>query len=118
MISSDWVSGEAQDLGIEVTEGEVARRFDRLERRQFPRSAEFRKFLASTGQTSSDLLLRVRLSMLSQRIQEHVAGHGTARHRRRALKRFIEDFKRKWKAQTYCEPQYRVLDCGHTASPL
>jgi hypothetical protein len=118
LISAEWVLGEAKDLGVKVTDEEVARHFDQLKRQQFPKNAEFQKFLASTGQTVSDLMLRVKLSMLSERIQKHVVGHATARSQQRALMRFVKHFQRKWKAQTYCEPQYEIQDCGHTASSL
>jgi hypothetical protein len=118
LISSQWVFGEAEDLGVKVTDGEVARHFDRLRRQQFPKHAEFRRFLARSGQTVADLLLRVKLSILTERIQRRVTGHGGARSQQRTLSHFVTRFRRKWKAQTYCEPQYAVIDCGHTASPL
>jgi hypothetical protein len=118
LTSADWVTGEAADLGIELSAGAVHHEFDRLRREQFPRLAAFTKFLRRTGQTTADLLLRVRLSMLTARIQQRVAGHGSARRRRRALARFLEHFERKWKAQTYCETLYKVPHCGHTAGSL
>jgi hypothetical protein len=118
LISSQWVLGEAEDHGVKITEQEVARRFAQLRRQQFPKHGEFQKFLTKTGQTASDLLLRVKLSMLSARIQRRVTGHGSARSQQRALARFLKRFKHKWKAQTYCEPQYEIPNCGHTASPL
>ena len=118
LISADWVTGEAADLGIELSAGEVRHEFDRLRRQQFPKLAEFKKFLRQTGQTTADLLLRVRLSMLTTRMQQRVEGHGSARARQNALMRFVKNYQRKWKAQTYCESLYRTPDCGHTASSL
>jgi hypothetical protein len=118
LTSADWVTGEAADLGIELSAGAVRHEFDRLRREQFPRQAAFEKFLRQTGQTAADLLLRVRLSMLTTRIQQRVAGHGSPRRRRRALARFLKHFERKWKAQTYCETLYEVPHCGHTAGSL
>lgn len=118
LISADWVIGEAANLGIELSGAQVTHMFDRLRRAQFPRQEAFEKFLRRTGQTAADLLLRVRLSMLTTRIQQRVAGHGSARRRRRALTRFVEHFERKWKAQTYCETLYEVPHCGHTAGSL
>ena len=44
----------------------------RSSRTQFPTAAEFEKFIAKSGQTVSDLLLRVKLNMLSQKIQAKV----------------------------------------------
>jgi foldase protein PrsA len=76
LISSEWVLGEAKELGIKVSEKEVAARLNQLKKQQFPKEAEFQKFLASTGQSVSDLLLRVKLSMVSQKIQEKVTKGG------------------------------------------
>jgi foldase protein PrsA len=72
LISSDWVIGEAEEMGVKVSDAEVVKHFNQLKKQQFPKEAEFQKFLASTGQSVSDLLLRVKLSMLSTKIQEKV----------------------------------------------
>jgi foldase protein PrsA len=72
LISSDWVIGEAEEMGVKVSDKEVIKHFNQLKKQQFPKEAEFEKFLSSTGQTVSDLLLRVKLSMLSTKIQEKV----------------------------------------------
>jgi hypothetical protein len=119
LISSDWVLGEAADLNIHVSEGEVRHTFDHLRAQQFPKKREFKAFQKQSGQTIADLLFRVRLNLNSTRIQKHVlAGHRGARSQQQALKRFVHDFKLKWEAQTYCDPGYAVTDCGHVeASP-
>jgi foldase protein PrsA len=73
LISSDWVLGEAGSLGVKVPDAEVHKQFAKIKSSQFPRAAEYEKFLATTGQTTSDLLLRVKLNLLSSKIQEKVA---------------------------------------------
>jgi hypothetical protein len=119
LVSTDWVLGEAADLHIVVSDAEVRHHFDHLRRLQFPKRKEFRAFLRNTGQTTADLLLRVRLSMVSTRIQQRVVGHSHgARRAQRALSRFVHRFQKQWRAQTYCESRYAMLDCGHTASTL
>ncbi len=72
LISSSWVLGEAQSLGIKLTDKEVKKQFETIKTQQFPKAAEFEKFLASSGQSVSDLLLRVKLNMLSTRIQSKI----------------------------------------------
>jgi hypothetical protein len=114
LISSDWVLGEAADLNVHVSEGEVRQMFDRIRTQQFPKQKGFKAFLKQSGQTVADLLFRVRLNILSQRIQKHVlAGHRGARNKQRALERFVHGFRLKWMAQTYCDPTHAVQDCGH-----
>jgi len=72
LISSSWVLGEANALGIKLSDAEVKKQFEKIKTEQFPKAAEFEKFLASSGQTVSDLLLRVKLNLLSQKIQQKI----------------------------------------------
>jgi hypothetical protein len=119
LISSDWVLGEAADLNIHISEGEVRHTFDHIRAQQFPKRKEFKTFLKQSGQTIADLLFRVRLNLTSTRIQKHVlAGHRGSRTQQHALERFVHDFKLKWEAQTYCDPAYAVTDCGHVQASL
>jgi foldase protein PrsA len=73
LISSAWVLGEAESQGVKVSDAEVKKEFEKIKNEQFPKAAEFQKFLASSGQTVSDLLLRVKLNMLSSKIQQKVS---------------------------------------------
>jgi hypothetical protein len=118
LISSDWVLGEAHDLRVQVSDREVRRRFDRIRREQFPKQREFRAFLRSSGQTVADVLLRVRLNLLSTRIQSRVTAGKRGARAEEALTRFARAFKSKWRAQTYCSPQFAVADCGHVQTVL
>ena len=78
LISSEWVIGEGSHLGVKVSVAEVKKEFEKIKSQQFPKPAEFEKFLATSGQTVSDLLLRVKLNMLSSKIQQKIAkGKGT-----------------------------------------
>jgi foldase protein PrsA len=72
LISSQWVIGEASSLGVKLSDAEVKKEFTKIKATQFPKASEFEKFLASSGQTVSDLLLRVKLNLLSQKIQKKI----------------------------------------------
>jgi foldase protein PrsA len=72
LISSSWVLGEGEALGVKLTDAEVHKQFEKIKVAQFPKAAEFEKFLATSGQTVSDLLLRVKLNQLSQKIEAKV----------------------------------------------
>jgi foldase protein PrsA len=72
LISSSWVLGEANSLGVKLTDTEVHKQFAKIKQQEFPKASEFEKFLSTSGQTVSDLLLRVKLNMLSQKIQQKV----------------------------------------------
>jgi hypothetical protein len=119
LISSDWVIGEAKDLNVAVSAAEVKKQFDHIRRAQFPKHRGFEAFLRESGETVADLLLRVELNLLSERIQKHVvAGHHSAASKQRALSRFVKGFKMKWQAQTYCAAEYDVADCGHVQAAV
>jgi foldase protein PrsA len=72
LISSQWVLGEASSLGVSLSDSQVKKEFLKIKSEQFPKASEFERFLASSGQTVSDLLLRVKLNLLSQKIQKKV----------------------------------------------
>ncbi|HEY2719043.1 MAG TPA: peptidyl-prolyl cis-trans isomerase [Solirubrobacteraceae bacterium] len=72
LISSEWVLGEASSLGVKVSDKEVKKQFEKIKSQQFPKPAEFQKFLSTSGQTVSDLLLRVKLNLLSSKIQQKI----------------------------------------------
>ena len=72
LTSSAWVLGEAKSLGVKASDKEVRNQFLKVKNQQFKKPAEFEKFLATSGQTVSDLLLRVKLNMLSQKIQQKI----------------------------------------------
>jgi hypothetical protein len=119
LISADWVVGEARDLNVHVSPAEVRRTFNRTRKAQFPKQGEFQAFLGKSKETVPDILLRVELDLLSQRLQRRVVAgeHGT--HKKQvALKRFVSDFRNKWTAQTYCAAQYASQDCGHVQATL
>jgi hypothetical protein len=119
LISADWLLGEAQDLNIHVSQAEVKRTFDHIRKAQFPKQREFRAFLRRSKYIVPDLLLRVELNLLSKRIQQLVtAGEHTASKKKRALARFVSQFREKWTAQTYCATQYATQDCGHVQAAL
>ena len=73
LLSSNWVLGEGSSLGVKLSDKEVKKQFTKIKEQQFPKAEEFEKFLATSGQTVSDLLLRVKLNLLSQKIQQKIA---------------------------------------------
>jgi len=72
LVSSDWVIGEAGSMGVKLSDAEVKKQFETIKNQQFPKPEEFEKFLKSSGQSVSDLLLRVKLNLLSSKIQQKV----------------------------------------------
>lgn len=76
LISYVWVEKEAAAMGVKVTDKEVVKHLNELKKQEYPKEAEFQKFLEKTKYTVSDLLLRVKLQMLSQKVEEKVTKAG------------------------------------------
>ncbi len=73
LIQSNWIIGQAEEMKISASTAEVEKKFDELKKQQFPKQAEYEKFLKDTGFTTSDLLLRVKVqSVLSPKIEQKV----------------------------------------------
>lgn len=104
LISSEWIIGEASSLGVHVSDAEVKKRFVKIRSQQFPNAAEFEKFLTSSGQTVTDLLLRVKLNMLSQQIQKKVVKSKTKIGQAQIQKYYNENKSR------YAVPEKRSVE--------
>jgi foldase protein PrsA len=94
LISSEWVLGEASSLGVKVSDAEVKKQFEKIKNQQFPKSAEFEKFLKTSGQSVSDLLLRVKLNLLSSKIQQKVVKEKSKVTQAQVQKYYNENQKR------------------------
>jgi foldase protein PrsA len=72
LISSEWIAGEAADQGVKVSDKEVQKQFGTTKKQSFPKEADFQKFLKSSGMTLNDLLFRVRLDTLSNKLRAKI----------------------------------------------
>jgi len=72
LIPAEWLLAEAQHLGIAIPDAQVKKEFVTAVRRRYPRAAEFESFLARGRYTVSDLLLRVKLNLVSAAIERKV----------------------------------------------
>jgi foldase protein PrsA len=104
LISANWVLGEASDQGLSVSDKEVEKKFAELKKQQFPKEAAYQKFLASTGQTTSDLLLRVKLNLLSQKIQQKISKEGGKSVTQAQIEKYYKENK-----QRFGQPERRDL---------
>jgi foldase protein PrsA len=104
LISANWVLGEAEEQGVKVSDSEVEKRFNTIKNQQFPKEADFRKFLANTDQTISDLLLRVKLNVLSSKIQQRVTKNAGKKPTQTEISAYYEQHK-----QQFGQPERRNI---------
>jgi foldase protein PrsA len=72
LVSFQWIQGEADELGIKVSDADVKKSFDTQKKQSFPKEADFDKFLKDSGQKLDDIMLRVKLDLLSTKIREKI----------------------------------------------
>ncbi len=104
LISFQWIQGEADDLGVKVTDAEVQKQFDTQKKASFPKQADFDKFLKDSGQSLKDIMLRVRLDVLSNKIREKVT-KGKDNVSDAAITKYYNENK-----QRFAQPERRDLE--------
>ncbi len=104
LISSQWVVSEASEQGVSVSEEEVKKQFQTLKSQQFPKESAYKEFLARTGETEADLLMRVKLQLLARKIQEKV----TKSSKKKPSKSEVEKYYNEHKSQ-FGKPERRNL---------
>src|SRR5918995_5230855 len=72
LTSFEWIEGEAEEMGIKVTDAEVKKSFDQQKKQSFPKDADYQKFLKDSGQTEADILLQVKADLLKNKITEKI----------------------------------------------
>jgi foldase protein PrsA len=103
LISFRWIQGEADTMSVKVTDAEVKKSFDEQKKQSFPKDADYQKFLKTSGQTQDDILQRVKLDLLSNKIRDKVVkGKDTVSDKA------IQDFYNKNKAR-FAQPEKRDL---------
>jgi foldase protein PrsA len=72
LISAEWIQQEADARDIEVTDEEVQKQFEDQKKQSFPNDKDYKKFLETSGQSEEDLLFRVKLDVLSNKVREKI----------------------------------------------
>lgn len=72
LINAAWLEGQAEETGVTVTQGEVEKELEKIKKQSFPTPKAYEKFLEESKYTQEDVDERVRLQILSTKIQEKV----------------------------------------------
>jgi foldase protein PrsA len=92
LLDQAWLTGEAAELGVTATDREVQNEFQTIRQDQFPDAAAFQKFLEDSAFTEEEVLDRVKLQVLSRKIEEQINGSVTEVPEDQ-LEQFYEDSK-------------------------
>jgi len=74
LLDAIWIQGEAEELGINITQKQIDTELVQIKKQNFKTEAEYRKFLVTSKFTKEDVLQRVKLQVLSTQIQERISG--------------------------------------------
>ena len=120
LISFAWVSGEAKQLGVSVTDEAVKQEIAKLQ--SGSSGATVKRFLVGLRGSTSDLRLRIKLALYVTLIQHKLEVESLERHlslqqRQHLLTEFGKQFVRRWTAKTSCRSGYVVPICRQYETP-
>jgi foldase protein PrsA len=104
LISSQWLTQEAAKRKITATDKEVQTTFQQQKKQSFPKDADYQKFLQTSGQSETDLLYRVKLSVLTNKLQQSIV-----KTKATVTDAQITDYYNKNK-QRFAQPETRDLE--------
>src|SRR5215213_8894713 len=72
LIQGEWVQQEAAKRGVEVKPAELKKALEDQKKQVFPNDKQYQQFLKTSGMTEADVLFRVKLNELQQRLTQKV----------------------------------------------
>jgi foldase protein PrsA len=72
LIQGEWVQQEAEERGVKVKPAELEKALEDQKKQVFPNDKQYKQFLESSGMTEEDVLFRVKLNELQQRLTQKV----------------------------------------------
>jgi foldase protein PrsA len=104
LISSQWLTQEAAKRKITASDKEVQTTFQQQKKQSFPKDADYQKFLQTSGQSETDLLYRVKLSVLTNKLQQSIV-----KTKATVTDTQVSDYYNKNK-QRFAQPETRDLE--------
>jgi len=77
LIQGEWVQQEAEKRGVKVKPAEIKKALEDQKKQVFPNDKQYQQFLKTSGMTEEDVLFRVRLNELQQRLTQKVTEDAT-----------------------------------------
>jgi foldase protein PrsA len=72
LIQGEWVEQEAEKRGVKIKEAELQKALEDQKKQVFPNDKQYKQFLKTSGMTEEDVLFRVKLNELQQRLTQKV----------------------------------------------
>jgi foldase protein PrsA len=68
LIQAEWVQQEAENQDVKVSDKEIKQSFEDQKKQAFPNDKAYQDFLKTSGMTEDDILFRVKLDQLQQKL--------------------------------------------------
>jgi foldase protein PrsA len=72
LIQGEWVQQEAAKRGVKLKDSELKKAVEDQKKQVFPNDKQYQQFLKTSGMTEQDVLFRVKLNELQQRLTQKV----------------------------------------------
>ncbi|MGE5281365.1 MAG: peptidyl-prolyl cis-trans isomerase [Chloroflexota bacterium] len=99
-----WIQGQAAEMGFTVTSKEVEQELDKLKKQAFKTEKQYEEFLEESHYTEKDVDRRVKVRVLSKKIQEQLKEEAPV-----PSKREIENYYEAAKATQFTTPESRDI---------
>jgi foldase protein PrsA len=103
LIQAEWVEQEAEEQGVEVSDASVKKSFEDQKKQAFPTDKAYNEFIKSSGMTEEDILFRVKLNELQQKLTQKVTQDAT-----KVTDEDVQEYYDKNK-QRFAQPERRDL---------
>lgn len=111
LLDRAWLTGQAAEMDITVSDDEVSDELASIKKQQFKTDAAYREFLQSSGYSDEDVRDRVKLQVMSTKIQDRVTGSG--KNQQKSMTKFIKEYNEKWTARTLCADDFLLDRCSN-----
>ncbi len=72
LIQAEWVQQEAAERDVDVTDAAINKELEQQKKQAFPTDKAYKQFLKTSGMTEADILFRVKLSLLQEKLTKKV----------------------------------------------
>jgi parvulin-like peptidyl-prolyl isomerase len=104
LLDAVWIQGQGEEMGIEVTPKQVETELEQIKQQNFKSDAAFKEFLKESHFTQEDVDKRVRLQVLSTKIQQELTESAAP-----ASESEVEDYYEAAKSEQFTQPASRDI---------
>jgi foldase protein PrsA len=103
LIQAEWVQQEAEKQDVKVTDAQIQKSLEDQKKQAFPNEKAYKEYLKSSGLTEEDVLFRVKLDQLQQKLTQKITEDS-----KKVTDKDIEEYYEKNKKR-FAQPERRDL---------